>query len=86
MLAEKSRAIAGTMDGADPLLTLVAADLNDPDPFTAHADVDVIFHMASPFATDMPDPQRDLVDPAVNGTLAMMRAGGCEPTCAPGCG
>ncbi len=67
------------MDGADPLLTLVAADLNDPDPFTAHADVDVIFHMASPFATDMPDPQRDLVDPAVNGTLAMMRAAAANP-------
>jgi dihydroflavonol-4-reductase len=62
------------MDGAAERLTLVAADLNAADPFTAHADVDAIFHMASPYALKVADPQRDLVDPAVNGTLSMMRA------------
>lgn len=62
------------MAGASEHLSLIAADLTDPDPFTAHADVDVIFHMASPFVVDVKDPQRDLVDPAVRGTEVMMRA------------
>jgi dihydroflavonol-4-reductase len=62
------------MNGAGSHLKLVAADLNDPDPFTAHADADAILHMASPYALKVSDPQRDLVDPAVNGTLSMMRA------------
>ena len=67
------------MPGADQRLTLVAADLNDVDPFTRYADVDVIFHMASPFIVDVDDPQRDLVDPAVAGTLSMMRAAAANP-------
>ncbi|NKB28443.1 MAG: NAD-dependent epimerase/dehydratase family protein [Rhodobacteraceae bacterium] len=67
------------MPGAGARLSLVAADLDAPDPFTTHADVDVIFHMATPFAVDVDDPQRDLVDPAVDGTLAMMRAAAGNP-------
>jgi dihydroflavonol-4-reductase len=66
------------MPGADRL-TLVAADLNDPDPFTAHADVDVIMHLASPYSLNLKDAQRDLVDPAVQGTLSMMRAAAANP-------
>jgi dihydroflavonol-4-reductase len=62
------------MTNAGSHLKLVAADLNEADPFTAHADADFIFHMASPYALKVSDPQRDLVDPAVNGTLSMMRA------------
>jgi dihydroflavonol-4-reductase len=67
------------MKGADTALTLVAADLNDPDPFTAHADVDAILHMASPYVIDVKDAQRDLVDPAVAGTLSMLRAAAANP-------
>ena len=59
--------------GADRL-TLVAADLMAPDPFSAHMDVDAVLHLASPYAITVADPQRDLVDPAVQGTLAMLRA------------
>jgi dihydroflavonol-4-reductase len=54
--------------------TLVAANLLSPNPFDAHVDVDAVLHMASPYTMDVKDAQRDLVDPAVNGTLAMLRA------------
>lgn len=56
-------------------LRLAKADLNDPDPFTALADeADAILHMASPYVMDVSDPQKDLVTPAVEGTLSMLRA------------
>ncbi len=67
------------MKGAPERLRLVAADLNDADPFTAHADVDAVLHMASPYSLRVENPQRDLVDPAVNGTLSMMRAAAANP-------
>jgi dihydroflavonol-4-reductase len=63
-----------SMAGAKAHLKLVAADLGDADPFTAHVDVDVIMHMASPYVMNVKDPQKDLVDPAVNGTLSMLKA------------
>jgi dihydroflavonol-4-reductase len=63
------------MPGAKERLTLVAADLNDADPFSAHVmDVDTIMHMASPYVINVADAQRDLVDPAVNGTVSMLKA------------
>lgn len=66
------------LPGADRL-TLVAADLTAPDPFSAHADVDAILHLASPYVINVKDPQRDLVDPAVQGTLSMLRAAAANP-------
>ena len=60
-------------------LRLVAANLLDADPFTAHADVDAILHLASPYIVNVKDPQRDLVDPAVQGTLSMLRAAKANP-------
>lgn len=64
-----------TLAGAAERLTLVAADLNDEDPFSAYTgDVDYVLHMASPFQITVKDPQRDLVDPAVHGTDSMLRA------------
>ncbi|MCK8463795.1 NAD-dependent epimerase/dehydratase family protein [Aliiroseovarius sp. S1339] len=67
------------MAGAPKHLTLVAADLTDPDPFSAHVDVDVIMHMASPYVMNVDDAQRDLVDPAVQGTVSMLRAAAKSP-------
>ena len=66
------------MAGPDRL-QLVAADLNAADPFTAHADVDAVLHLASPYVLNVRDPQRDLVDPAVQGTLSMLRAAAAHP-------
>lgn len=62
------------MEGAKEHLTLVAADLTAADPFGAYVDVDIVMHMASPYAINVKDAQRDLVDPAVEGTLSMLRA------------
>jgi dihydroflavonol-4-reductase len=62
------------LDGADQQLSLVAANLTDPDPFAPYTDVDVVFHMASPYVVHAEDAQRDLVDPAVRGTLSMLEA------------
>jgi dihydroflavonol-4-reductase len=67
------------LPGASDRLRLVAADLTDADPFTAHADVDAILHMASPYVVSVADPQRDLVDPAVQGTLSALRAASAHP-------
>ncbi len=62
------------MKGAKKHLSLVAADLTDEYPFSGHVDVDTIMHMASPYVMSVKDAQRDLVDPAVKGTLSMLRA------------
>jgi dihydroflavonol-4-reductase len=60
--------------GASERLILVEADLTALDPFSAHADVDIIMHMASPYVINVKDPQADLINPAVEGTLSMLRA------------
>lgn len=64
----------GAMPGAAERLELVAADLTEDDPFSEHADADVVLHMASPYVLNVTDAQRDLVDPAVQGTLSMLKA------------
>jgi dihydroflavonol-4-reductase len=76
---DPKNAFLRSMPGAERL-TLVAADLGDADPFGAHVGVDAALHMASPYVMDVRDPQRDLVDPAVNGTLAMLRAAATSET------
>ena len=56
-------------DGASGTLTLFAADLLDDGAFDeAMAGCELVFHTASPFILSVKDPQRDLVDPAVQGT------------------
>lgn len=63
------------LPGADERLELVRADLNEPGTFDAHvAEVDRVLHMASPFHITVDDPHRDLVQPAVRGTLSMLEA------------
>lgn len=54
--------------------SLVEADLLDDDPFSDLMNVDVVLHMASPYIVSVENPQSDLVDPAVNGTLSILRA------------
>jgi dihydroflavonol-4-reductase len=56
-------------------LELVAADLMRPESFTdAVAGCEYVIHTASPYVLQVDDPQRDLVDPAVNGTTAVLQA------------
>ncbi len=67
------------LPGAEAGLTLVAADLTADDPFSAYTDVDAILHMASPYVLNVADAQKDLVDPAVQGTVSMLRAAAKSP-------
>jgi dihydroflavonol-4-reductase len=61
-------------------LELVAADLNAPGAFDAYTgDIDYVLHTASPYVLDAKDAQRDLVDPAVRGTLSMLEAAAKSP-------
>ncbi len=56
-------------------LSLVEADLLREGAFDEHArGCDAVFHMASPYAVNVKNPQRELVDPAVNGTLNVLKA------------
>ena len=50
-------------------LKLFKADLLEPGAYgAAMAGCAIVFHTASPFRTDVTDPQRDLIDPALEGT------------------
>ncbi|MDX1292309.1 MAG: NAD-dependent epimerase/dehydratase family protein, partial [Hyphomonas sp.] len=51
------------------------ADLLDDGSFDAATQgVGTVFHTASPFIVQYDDPQKDLVDPAVNGTENVLRS------------
>ena len=61
--------------GASDRLELVAADLMRPGAFDdVVAGSEYVIHTASPYQTDVADPQRDLIDPAVQGTLSILEA------------
>jgi len=64
------------MKRADELLELVQLDMTDPyEKFVqAFKGCDLLIHTASPFSLDVNDPQKELVDPAVNGTLNALKA------------
>ena len=56
-------------------LELVSADLNDEGAFSDYmADVDYVIHTASPFVIDVEDAERDLVQPALRGTISALEA------------
>jgi nucleoside-diphosphate-sugar epimerase len=57
------------------LLTLVEADLNSKDSLLAAIKgADFVVHTASPFPLQPPKTEEELINPAVNGTLAVMEA------------
>ncbi|MBK9740695.1 MAG: SDR family oxidoreductase [Actinobacteria bacterium] len=63
------------LPGADARLELVEADLTTAGAFDAVVDgAAFVMHTASPYALSVADPQRDLVDPAVKGTLNVLEA------------
>jgi dihydroflavonol-4-reductase len=65
----------GSLPGADQALELVAADLMAEESLEGAASgCEYVMHVASPYALNVADPQRDLVDPAVQGTLSLLRA------------
>ncbi|MFE1591547.1 NAD-dependent epimerase/dehydratase family protein [Nocardia sp. NPDC058705] len=56
-------------------LEFVAASLDDDAGWAAAvADCDAVLHVASPFPSTPPDNEQDLIEPAVQGTLRVLRA------------
>lgn len=69
-LAETLRSLPGS-----ERLTLFRADLLDQGSFDeAAAGCEYVMHVASPYTNRFKDPQTELVDPAVNGTLNVLGA------------
>ena len=72
--AWRERHVTG-LPGADHQLELVSADLMTPGAFDNVVDgCEYVIHTASPYVTDVDDPSRDLIAPAVNGTLSVLKA------------
>lgn len=64
-----------SLPGAAEGLELVAADLLARNAFDdAVTGSEYVIHTASPYVIDVDDPQRDLVEPAVRGTLSVLEA------------
>ncbi|KAJ3285992.1 methylglyoxal reductase (NADPH-dependent) gre2 [Rhizoclosmatium sp. JEL0117] len=60
---------------ANRLEFAIVADIGAAGAFDeAVKGVDYVLHTASPFHYNVTDPQRDLIDPAVNGTLGVLRS------------
>ncbi|KAJ9685626.1 hypothetical protein PVL29_017603 [Vitis rotundifolia] len=64
-----------SLDGAKERLHLFKADLLEEGSFDSVVDgCDGVFHTASPVATDVVNPQAELIDPALKGTINVLRS------------
>jgi dihydroflavonol-4-reductase len=93
-LLARGYAIRGTLRNAGKLaetklpslpghdrLTAVEADLMKPDGFReAFAGCDAVLHMASPYTLEAKNALKELVDPAVKGTLHVLEAAAATPS------
>ncbi|KAL1362374.1 hypothetical protein HN51_010636 [Arachis hypogaea] len=63
------------LDGAEERLQLFKADLLEEGSFdSAIRDCHGVFHVASPVLLDVQDPQKELIDPAVKGTINVLKS------------
>jgi dihydroflavonol-4-reductase len=70
-----------SLPGASERLELVKADLLDEGSFDKACEgVTHILHTASPYVMEVKDPKKDLLDPAVNGTLNLLRSAAKSPS------
>lgn len=73
--APGKHAFLASLPAASERLELVAADLIDPGSYDKAVEgCEILIHTASPYVLDAKDAQRDLVDPAVDGTLNVLRS------------
>ena len=64
-----------TLPGAADRLSLVEADLLQGGSLdAAFAEAEIVLHMASPYSLEAKDARRELLEPAVEGTLNVLRA------------
>ncbi|KAE8711341.1 Cinnamyl alcohol dehydrogenase [Hibiscus syriacus] len=64
-----------SLDGAENRLKLFKANLLEEGSFDSVVEgCDGVFHTASPFYHDVVDPQAELIDPAVKGTLNVLNS------------
>ncbi|KAL6327855.1 hypothetical protein AAG906_026529 [Vitis piasezkii] len=64
-----------SLDGAKERLHLFKADLMEEGSFDSVVDgCDGVFHTASPVAMDVVNPQAELIDPALKGTINVLRS------------
>lgn len=78
---EKLKALNALADELPGEIKFFSANLLDAASFDeAMAGCELVFHTASPFAIQVEDPQRDLVDPAVSGTRNVLEAAKRTPT------
>ncbi|KAL7113457.1 hypothetical protein ACP275_04G061900 [Erythranthe tilingii] len=69
------------LDGAKERLHLIKANLLEEGSFDAVVDgCDGVFHTASPFFLSTTDPEAELIDPALKGTLNVLRSCAKTPT------
>jgi dihydroflavonol-4-reductase len=69
------------LPGAGDRLEIVEADLLAEGAYDAAVTgAETVFHMASPYVLEFKDAQKDLVDPAVKGTLNVLRACAKSPS------
>lgn len=72
---EKLKFLTAIADASPGTLKLFKADLLQPGSYAeAMQGCRVVFHTASPFTLNVKDPQRDLIDPALNGTKNVLEA------------
>jgi nucleoside-diphosphate-sugar epimerase len=62
------------LPGAAERLTVVEADLDEAQYVRAFQDCEGVVHLATPYIYTAPDPQRDIVAPAVAGATGALRA------------
>ncbi|KAF7833718.1 cinnamoyl-CoA reductase [Senna tora] len=69
------------LDGAEERLHLVKANLTEEGSFDSVVEgCEGVFHTASPFYTNVKDPQAELIDPAVKGTLNVLKSCAKSPS------
>src|SRR6056297_1458395 len=79
--AEKLKYLNRLAENAPGSITFFKADLLEPGSYDAPmSGCELVFHTASPFTTAVKDPQKELVDPALEGTRNVLESANRTPS------